>query len=89
LFEGSDSYFRDFIHVDRVVEIHKKFLNINESGRWNVGTGTVKSFEEIAREIAGKYGATIEYIPMPDNLKHQYQKYTCADITKLNRTLES
>ena len=26
----------------------------------------------------------IRYIEMPENLKGQYQEYTCADITKLN-----
>jgi len=87
LFEGSDTYFRDFVHVNKVVEVHKQFFHINESGRWNLGTGTVKSFEEIANGIAEKYNAKIEYIPMPENLKYQYQKYTCADITKLNKSL--
>jgi len=30
----------------------------------------------------------MEYIPMPENIKKQYQTYTCADLTKLNKTLE-
>jgi ADP-L-glycero-D-manno-heptose 6-epimerase len=88
IFEGSKNYLRDFIHVDKIVETHKKFFNINESGLWNLGIGSVRSFEDIARELAEKYGAAIEYIPMPENIKKQYQTYTCADLTKLNKTLE-
>lgn len=87
LFENSDKYLRDFIHVDNVIDIHKKFFNIKQTGIWNVGTGQPTSFETIARSIADKYGARIQYIPMPDHLKQQYQEYTCADLTKLNQTL--
>ncbi len=87
LFEGSEHYYRDFIHVNKVVEIHKKFFNVQESGIWNVGTGTTISFKDLAVDIANKHNAKIEYIPMPENLKYQYQKYTCADITKLNKSL--
>lgn len=87
LFENSDQYFRDFIHVDQVVDIHKKFLSIKKSGIYNVGTGQPRSFETVAREIAEKYNAKIEYIPMPEKLKHQYQKFTCADMTRLANTL--
>jgi ADP-L-glycero-D-manno-heptose 6-epimerase len=87
LFEGSDKFLRDFVPVEHVVDTHKKFLNINESGIWNIGTGEAKSFEQVAREIALKYNAVIEYIPMPENIKLHYQTYTKADITKLNKTL--
>lgn len=87
IFEGSEKFQRDFIHVDQVVETHKKFFDINESGIWNLGTGKPKSFKDVAVEIANKYNAKIEYIPMPENLKGQYQTYTCADLTKLNKTL--
>jgi ADP-L-glycero-D-manno-heptose 6-epimerase len=87
LFEGSDTFLRDFVPVEHVVDIHKKFLNIKESGIWNVGTGIARSFKDIATEIADKHKATITYIPMPANLKLQYQAYTKADITKLKATL--
>jgi ADP-L-glycero-D-manno-heptose 6-epimerase len=87
LFKGSDFFYRDFVHVDRVIEIHKKFFNINKSGIWNLGTGEPKSFTYIARLIAEKYNAKIEYIPMPINIANQYQKFTKADLTILNKTL--
>ncbi len=87
LFEGSDNYLRDFIHVDKVLEIQFEFLKLNESGIWNVGTGKPKSFLTVAQEIANETGAEIIEIPMPENLKNSYQKYTCADLTKLNQIL--
>jgi ADP-L-glycero-D-manno-heptose 6-epimerase len=87
VFENSDQYFRDFIHVSEVLEVQKKFLNVRESGVWNVGTGTCKSFLEIAQEASSKYNVPIEEIPMPENLKHSYQTYTCADLTKLKATI--
>ena len=85
LFEGSDQYRRDFIPVSEVINIHKKFFNVKESGIWNVGTGQAESFQHIANTIAEGLEARIEYIPMPEDIKAQYQKYTCADVTNLRR----
>ena len=84
LFVNSDKYYRDFIHVNDIVNYHRRFFDVEESGLWNLGTGAVKSFYDVAKEI----DAPIDYIPMPQNLKNSYQEYTCADLTKLNRTLE-
>jgi len=83
LFEGSENYHRDFVHVSKVVDTHLKFLNIEESGIWNVGTGTTISFKEVAKT----FNAKMIDIPMPDVLKSSYQSYTCADITKISATL--
>ena len=83
VFEGSDRFLRDFVPVSRIVETHLKFLNIKESGVWNVGTGTPRSFMSVAKEFA----VPIETVPMPDILKDSYQKYTCADMTRYNTTL--
>ena len=87
LFEGSEDFKRDFIHVYMVIDLHIQFFKIKESGIWNFGLGHTHSFYDIASEIANKYNASIEYIPMPSELKAHYQKYTCADITKLKATL--
>lgn len=85
LFEKSENYYRDFVCVDDVCKIHEAFFDIKESGIWNVGTGIAHSFKEIAEAIAEKENAQIIEIPMPADLKNQYQKYTCADLTKLNQ----
>jgi len=87
IFENSENYRRDFIHVDTVCNIHKIMLRKEVSGIFNVGMGDTKSFLEIAKEIADVYNAKIEFIPMPENIKRQYQAYTCADVTKLNEVL--
>ena len=87
VFEDSQNYLRDFVHVNKVVEIHKKFLSIKSTGIYNIGTGTARSFMEIAAIIATQTGATIKEIPMPQALLHSYQKYTCADLTKLTKTI--
>jgi ADP-L-glycero-D-manno-heptose 6-epimerase len=87
LFEGSENFQRDFVPVEKVIDLHQKFFDVKESGIWNIGTGEPISFEYVARNIAGQYGANIEYIPIPEHIKKQYQKYTCADLTKINQSL--
>jgi ADP-L-glycero-D-manno-heptose 6-epimerase len=87
LFTNSDKFFRDFVPVETVVDMHLQFFDVNESGLWNIGTGEAKSFQTVAEEVAAKYNARIEYVPMPDNIKNQYQYYTKANINKLHNTL--
>lgn len=86
LFEGSQDFKRDFVPVEKVIDVHQRFFNIFESGIWNIGTGKTMSFEDVARLAISEIPAKIQYIPMPKNLTG-YQKYTCADTTKLSRAL--
>jgi len=83
LFEPAGKYKRDFIHVDDVVNYHLKFLNVKESGVWNIGSGKTKTFLEIAESIGGE----IREVPIPDNIRPFYQEWTCADMTKTKETL--
>ena len=85
VFRGSDEFHRDFIHVDKIVSLHKAFLNIPESGIWNFGTGQTMSFMEIAK----KFTDNIVEVDVPEKLKDSYQKYTCADPAKLKLTLRT
>lgn len=78
LFEGSENFHRDFIHVDEVVARQIDAMEKNVSGIYNVGTGQPRSFLEVAKSIALLYNAKIEIIPFPENLISHYQKYTCA-----------
>jgi ADP-L-glycero-D-manno-heptose 6-epimerase len=89
LFEGSEKYKRDFIDVSQIVDYHKRFLSIEKSGTWNMGTGIAKSFYEVAQEIASKHKAGIEYIKMPEILKGNYQEFTKANTEKLKKTLST
>lgn len=86
-FENSANYKRDFIYVGDVCKIVEKLLDIDESGIWNCGTGVATSFQSIAEDIAEKYDAKINPIPMPDILKNQYQNYTCSNNDKLLKTI--
>lgn len=88
LFENSNLYKRDFVCVEDLCRLHEKMFNVDTSGIFNVGTGVATSFESVGRAIANKYDAKIEYIPMPDELKSQYQKYTCANLEKLNSVVD-
>lgn len=86
-FEGSDNFLRDFIYVQDVCRVIERFFDITESGIWNVGTGTARSFSSIAQIIARRYGAKIEERPMPEGLTAQYQQFTESNNEKLSKTL--
>ena len=88
LFEGSAEYIRDFICVEDICRIHVEMIEKNvESGIYNVGTGNPYSFQKIADAISKKYKAEFDYIPIPENIKQSYQKFTCSDNTKLESVL--
>jgi ADP-L-glycero-D-manno-heptose 6-epimerase len=84
VFEGSEKYLRDFIQVQKVVEIQQKFLDIPEQGIYNVGTGKAQSFLDVAK----MYSSKIIEMPMPEVLKSSYQEFTCADMSKTNQMLQ-
>lgn len=89
LFEGSGGFadgdqMRDFIHVDDVVKVNLWMLENDAGGIFNVGTGTSRPFNDVAREIINWHGmGEIEYIAFPEHLQGSYQSYTEADITSL------
>lgn len=83
LFKNSDQYKRDFVCVYDVCKVHELMMKSEENGIFNLGTGKAISFQEVAELIAKKFNAEIDYIEMPDSIKHQYQKYTCSDNDKL------
>lgn len=83
VFEGSENYRRDFIHVNDVLKVQERLLQLDRYDTWNVGTGKTMSF----REVAEQFNVPIEEIPMPDIYKNSYQSYTCADISKLSKIL--
>ena len=88
VFENSENYKRDFVCVDDIVQVHKQMLWKKDRGVFNVGSGTATSFQKVAELCSKQLGVPIEYIPMPDNLKNQYQEYTKADISKLNNIVD-
>ena len=87
VFEGSQDIYRDFIHVGDVCDILVKFLTVDSTDIWNIGTGKATSFRHIADLMAKKYSAEVIEIPVPDELRLQYQYYTKANIEKLSNTI--
>ena len=59
IFEGSSDYRRDFVHVDTVCRTQWMLSTVEESGIWDLGTGTQTSFQSVAEGIATEYGARI------------------------------
>ena len=85
VFENSDKYKRDFVCVDDVVEVHKRMYDVGENGIFNVGTGKAVSFLDVAKSFSKKYNKPIKEIPFPDKLKGQYQEFTQANLTNLEK----
>ncbi len=91
LFAGCDGYAdgeqrRDFVFVDDVVKVNLWFLRHKESsGIYNVGTGTSRSFNELANTLIQLHGSgKIEYVPFPEKLRGHYQSFTQADVSALH-----
>lgn len=88
IFEGSDSFFRDFIFIDDVIDVFSFFLETKKNGIYNCGTGTERTFlniAEIIQQLEADQGRSIkiDFIPFPDKLKGKYQSFTKADLAKL------
>jgi ADP-L-glycero-D-manno-heptose 6-epimerase len=91
LFAGSGGYAngdqrRDFIHVDDIVNVNLWMLESGSCGIVNVGTGTSRPFNDVAKAIINWHNkGEIEYIEFPEHLQGSYQSYTEADINSLRQ----
>ena len=83
IFEGSERMFRDFVWVDDVLDIVDN--NGVESGIYDLVSGRVYSFREVAEIIAEKFGAEIKEIPFPEHLKDKYQYNTLSNFKWENK----
>ena len=85
VFEGSDDFRRDFVHVDDAVAVNLFLLDHPEvRGVFNCGTGRAESFRHLADCTASHLaGAKVVEVPFPDDLKGKYQAFTQADLTRL------
>ncbi|KXB98576.1 MAG: hypothetical protein AA908_04135 [Chlorobi bacterium NICIL-2] len=91
---GDGEQKRDFIYVLDAVELVWHVLRSQQtertlSGIVNVGTGVARTWNDLARAVFAALGRepAIVYIPMPDELRPQYQNYTCADMESVDRML--
>lgn len=74
---------RDFIYVKDAARMTCDFLFNNNSGIFNIGRGEPTTWNQLASALFQATGRekNIKYIEMPQDLKKQYQNYTCADMT--------
>ncbi|WP_407331650.1 ADP-glyceromanno-heptose 6-epimerase [Enterovibrio sp. 27052020O] len=84
LFEGSNTFKRDFVYVGDVCKMNLWFLENGVSGIFNCGTGRAEPFRAVADAVIAHHGkGEVEEIPFPDHLKGRYQAFTQADLTKV------
>ncbi|MBF0253605.1 MAG: ADP-glyceromanno-heptose 6-epimerase [Candidatus Omnitrophica bacterium] len=77
---------RDFVYVKDVVDAVLWFHERPEKkGIFNLGTGSAATWNDLAAAIFAALGKplNVEYIPMPDSIRNQYQYFTEADLAKL------
>ncbi len=84
VFEGSENYKRDFVHVDVVCGWQLAVSKIKVSGIWDLGTGGQTSFLDVAKNVAEEFDARVIEIPFPEHLKEHYQYSTRANMEPLN-----
>ena len=66
LFEGSQSFYRDFIYIKDVLKINNFFFKNKLSGIYNCGTGTSRTFYDIASYLQTQHpGSTPILYPFP------------------------
>ncbi len=78
---------RDFIYVKDVVDVLFFMMKRGEvSGLYNLGTGTARSFGDLARSVfrAMDVPERIVFIDTPEDIRDKYQYFTEADMTKLH-----
>lgn len=80
---------RDFVYVKDAVAMTLHLAeNETAGGLFNLGAGVARTWVDLAQALfsALELPPEIEFIDMPESIRHQYQYYTCADISKLRAT---
>jgi ADP-L-glycero-D-manno-heptose 6-epimerase len=77
---------RDFLYVKDAVAVTVELAeSVDGGGLFNVGSGQAHTWLDLAHAIFAALGQdpAIDFIEMPETLRHKYQYFTCADLTKL------
>jgi ADP-L-glycero-D-manno-heptose 6-epimerase len=85
---GDGEFGRDFIYVKDAVEMTLHFIENKEAGLFNVGSGRMTTWNELADAIfdALDMPKNVEFIDMPEHLRDKYQYHTLADLTRIRET---
>ena len=79
---------RDFIYVDDAVSVVHWLMDTPAvNGIFNIGTGMARSFRDMIAAMFKALGRApnIEYVPMPEAIRTQYQYFTQAETGNLRR----
>ena len=89
LFDVSGEVLRDFVHVEDLCKIHSIFLESPhiESGIYNLAAGNPTNVGRLAALMGSSAGVEFNTVPMPEELKSQYQFSTRANVVKLQMAL--
>jgi ADP-L-glycero-D-manno-heptose 6-epimerase len=77
---------RDFVYVKDVLKVLVFFMeNRRNSGLYNLGTGTARTFQDLVLPIFSAMNTrpVIEFIDIPTDIREKYQYHTCADMDRL------
>jgi len=77
---------RDFVYVKDVVDVILFLMKTKPaSGLYNLGTGTARSFVDLATATFAALGLepVIEFIDTPEDIRDKYQYFTEANMDKL------
>jgi len=77
---------RDFIYVKDVVDVMYWLMHHRKnSGIYNLGTGTARTFKDLGSSVFASLGIEekIEFIDTPLDIRDKYQYYTQANMQKL------
>lgn len=80
---------RDFIYVEDVANVMLHFMKTRKhSGIYNVGTGVARTYLDLAKAVfkAMDVKTDISFVDTPDDIRDNYQYYTCAKIDKLRES---
>lgn len=79
-------YVRDFVYIKDAVEMTLFFMDHPSiAGLFNIGTGQARTWNDYVKAIFAALGQEpdVDYIDMPDAIRHQYQYFTQARMDRL------
>lgn len=77
---------RDFVSVDDCADVICWLLKTPDvSGLFNLGTGTARSFADLAKAVYKALGLpfAVEFVPTPEDIRDKYQYFTEANMSRL------
>jgi ADP-L-glycero-D-manno-heptose 6-epimerase len=88
---GDGDQVRDFVYVKDVARMTCAFLDNEDTGIYNMGSGQANTWNTLAKSVfkALNKPVRIEYVEMPHDLKGKYQNYTKAEMAKTHKVLKT